>query len=190
MPDERSDHGADHESIVTREGMKERTIYLAGFSKSYAMTGWRIGYTAAHPDVVKAMAKLQGQSTSNPSSISQKAATAAFDAPREMVKGMVEEFRRRMHFVVDGLNAIPGVKCPRPRGAFYVFPDVSWYYGGNMKGSKEIAEYLLEEGKVAAVHGGPFGADRHLRISFANSMANLEKAVTRIREALGKLKKG
>ena len=105
---------------------------------------------------------------------------------------MVAEFRRRMEFVVKGLNDIPGVKCPRPRGAFYVFPDVSAHFGKSHGGRKianstELATYLLEVGGVAAVSGAPFGADRHIRISFATSMANLEKAVRRIGEALGKL---
>ena len=113
-------------------------------------------------------------------------------ALRTIVTDMVAEFRRRMEFVVKGLNDIPGVKCFRPKGAFYVFPDVSAHYGKSHAGKKisnsaEMANYLLEVGRVAAVSGAPFGADRHIRISFATSMANLEKAVTRIGEALGKL---
>ena len=176
---------------VSEEGRK-RTILINGVSKTYAMTGWRIGYTAAHPDVIKAMTKLQGQSTSNPVSIAQKAAAEAFLAPREIVTDMVKEFRRRMEFVVTSLNAIPGVTCFRPRGAFYVFPDVSKHYGRSFNGRKitdslTLAEFLLEEGKVAAVAGGPFGADAHIRISFATSMENLEKALSRIRDALAKL---
>ena len=174
------------------EAGRRRTVLVNGVSKTYAMTGWRIGFTAGHADVIKAMTKLQGQSTSNPSSISQKAATQAFLAPREIVKDMVAEFARRMDFVVKELNAIPGVTCFRPRGAFYVFPDVSAHIGKSFKGRKmtdsaAIAEFLLEEGKVAAVSGGPFGAEGHIRISFATSMENLKKATARIREALAKL---
>jgi aspartate aminotransferase len=177
---------------ISEEG-KIHTILVNGASKTYAMTGWRIGYTAALPEIIAAMNKLQGQSTSNPSSISQAAASAAFKAPRELVTGMVAEFAKRMNYVVAGLNAIPGVKCPRPRGAFYVFPDMSSYFGKRhenrvIDGSSGIAEYLLEVGRVAAVPGAPFGAPKHVRISFANSMANLERAIARIGEALGKLK--
>ncbi|HVO31592.1 MAG TPA: pyridoxal phosphate-dependent aminotransferase [bacterium] len=171
---------------------KAHTILVNGVSKTYAMTGWRIGFAAGDARVVKAMSTLQGQSTSNPTSIAQVAAAAAFLAPREIVTGMVAEFRKRMEYVVGALNAIPGVKCPRPRGAFYVFPDLSAHYGKKHAGkpitnSTEMAAYLLEVGRVAAVAGGPFGADRHIRISFATSMANLEKAVARIGDALGKL---
>lgn len=178
---------------ISPEG-RARTIVVNGVSKTYAMTGWRIGYVAAPPSIVAAMGKLQGQSTSNPSSISQKAAIAALEAPRELVRGMVDEFAARMDLVVNGLNAIPGVRCPRPKGAFYVFPDVSAHFGKKTPGGKAIdgsmalTEYLLEHAKVAAVPGGPFGAEAHLRISFANSRANLEKAIARIGEALGKLR--
>jgi aspartate aminotransferase len=174
------------------EAGRRRTILVNGVSKTYAMTGWRIGYTAAHADIIKAMTKLQGQSTSNPSSISQKAAAEAFLAPREIVKDMVAEFARRMEFVVGELNSIPGVSCYRPRGAFYVFPDVSGNFGKSYGGRKitdsfQMADFLLEEGKVAAVAGTPFGAEGHIRISFATSMENLKKACSRIREAMAKL---
>jgi len=174
------------------EAGRRRTLLVNGVSKTYAMTGWRIGYTAGNADVIKAMTKLQGQSTSNPSSISQKAAVEAFLAPRAIVTDMVKEFARRMEFVVGELNAIPGVSCFRPRGAFYVFPDVSAHFGKSFGGKKladsaAIAEFLLEEGKVAAVSGAPFGAEGHIRISFATSMENLKKATSRIREALAKL---
>jgi aspartate aminotransferase len=176
---------------ISPEG-KARTLLVNGVSKTYAMTGWRIGFTAGDARVIKAMSTLQGQSTSNPTSIAQVAATTAFLAPRSIVTDMVAEFRRRMEFVTAGLNAIPGVKCSRPKGAFYVFPDVSSWYGRSAAGtpitnSVEMANYLLEVGKVAVVAGGPFGADKHVRISFATSMGHLEKAVSRIGEALGKL---
>lgn len=175
------------------EAGKRRTILVNGVSKSYAMTGWRIGYAAAHPDVIQAMTKLQGQSTSNPTSISQKAAVEALLAPREIVRSMTGEFARRMELVVRALDDIPGVRCFRPRGAFYVFPDVSAHYGKSYGGKKvtdsfTMSEYLLEEGKVAAVAGAPFGSDANIRISFATSMANLEKATSRIRDALAKLR--
>ena len=171
---------------------KAHTILVNGVSKTYAMTGWRIGFTAGDARVIKAMGTLQGQSTSNPTSIAQVAAAAAFLADRSIVTDMVAEFRRRMEFVVKGLNDIPGVKCFRPRGAFYVFPDVSAHFGKSHAGKKithsgELANYLLEVGRVAAVSGAPFGADGHIRISFATSMSNLEKAISRIGEALGKL---
>lgn len=174
------------------EAGRRRTVLVNGVSKTYAMTGWRIGYTAGNADVIKAMTKLQGQSTSNPSSISQKAAVEAFLGPRDVVKLMVAEFARRMEFVVGDLNSIPGVSCFRPRGAFYVFPDISAHFGKSFGGKKitnsaEMADFLLEEGKVAAVSGAPFGAEGHIRISFATSMENLQKATSRIREALAKL---
>lgn len=171
---------------------RRRTVLVNGVSKTYAMTGWRIGYAAGNADIVKAMTKLQGQSTSNPSSISQKAAVEAFLGPRDVVKLMVSEFARRMEFVVKELSSIPGVSCFRPRGAFYVFPDVSGHFGKSYGGRKvtdsaSLAEFLLDEGKVAAVSGAPFGAEGHIRISFATSMENLQKATARIREALAKL---
>lgn len=182
--------GAEHASIATVSGeMKRMTIVVNGLSKSHAMTGWRIGYAAGPADIVKAMTSIQSQSTSNPNSIAQKAAVAALTGPQDFLAGMLEEFDKRRRYLVAELNAIDGVSARMPAGAFYAFPKTSGLYGRSEKvgNSSDLALYLLKEALVALVPGDAFGDDAHVRISYATSMAGIEKAVGRIKEAVGKL---
>lgn len=172
--------------------LKSLAIVVNGVSKTYAMTGWRIGYAAGAEEIIAAMTKYQSQNTSNPTSIAQKAAVEALNGPQESVAVMQREFQRRRDWIWERLNAIPGVACLKPQGAFYVFPDVSHYYGRSFGGkavnnSAEMATYLLDESNVALVPGGDFGHDGHIRISYATSMGQIEKGVERIHEALLKL---
>ena len=168
----------------------EKVLTFQSCSKTYAMTGWRIGYTAGDEKVIKAMGKLQGQSTSNPCSISQAASIEALTGPHDDVKEMVRQFEKRRDIVVKRLTAIPGVACNKPKGSFYSFPDFSSLYGkkdGNGKtlnGSLEFTEYLLTTKKVAIVPGIAFGADNHARLSFAASLDKIEEGIKRIQEAV------
>ncbi len=173
--------------------LKRISIVINGVSKSYSMTGWRIGYAAGSEEIVSAMTKYQSQNTSNPTSISQKAAVEALNGPQESVGMMAREFQKRRDLVVERLTAIPGVTCLNPQGAFYVFPNVGSYYGRSfgekvIRNSAEMATYLLDEANVALVPGGDFGHDDHISISYATSMEQIEKGVERIRLALLKLK--
>lgn len=173
--------------------LKRISIVINGVSKSYSMTGWRIGYAAGSEEIVSAMTKYQSQNTSNPTSIAQKAAVEALNGPQEGVGMMAREFQKRRDLIVEKLTAIPGVTCLMPQGAFYVFPDVGSYYGRSYDGkvirnSAEMATYLLDEANVALVPGGDFGHDDHIRISYATSMEQIEKGVERIRLALLKLR--
>lgn len=172
--------------------LKDRVIVVNGVSKAYAMTGWRIGYAAGPEDIVAAINKIQSQNTSNPTSISQKAAVEAFRGDQSVVDKMVVEFQKRKDFIVDALNDIPGVKCFSPEGAFYVFPNVSKIYGRSYKGKKitsspELIDYLLDEANVAAVPGAAFGNDDHIRLSYATSLKNIEEGIKRIKNAISKL---
>jgi aspartate aminotransferase len=172
--------------------VQENCVVINGVSKSYAMTGWRIGYIAASADIVKQMGKLQGQSTSNPASISQAASIAALNESEVDVKRMVGEFQKRRNALFDWLLDIPGVTCYKPVGSFYTFPDFSAFYGKSFNGktvggSITLAEFLLEEGKVALVPGIAFGADNNLRMAFAASMDVIRQGVERIAEALVRL---
>ena len=174
------------------EDLKRVSLVVNGVSKTYAMTGWRIGYAAGSEEIIAAMTKYQSQNTSNPTSIAQKAAVEALNGPQDGVAAMVQEFQKRRDVIVAGLNAIPGVTCLKPLGAFYVFPDVSSYYGRSLggktiAGSAEMATYLLDEANVALGPGGEFGHEDHIRISYATSMEQIEKGVARISEALLKL---
>jgi aspartate aminotransferase len=145
------------------------------------MTGWRIGFALAPAPIVDGMGKLQSHSTSNPTSIAQKAAVEALMGPQDSVATMLAEYRKRRDFVVRRLRAIPGVECVEPRGAFYAFPDVGVAMGRNgMAGSAAFAERLLAESHVAVVPGEAFGTDRHVRISYATSMTELERGLERI----------
>jgi aspartate aminotransferase len=169
--------------------LHDRTMVLNGVSKAYAMTGWRIGYCAGPARIIAAMDNIQSQSTSNPTSISQVAAEAALNGDQSCIQPMLTAFRERHRFVVDGLNAIPGVKCVDSGGAFYAFPDVSaaiakLHAAGKIPAANDLAlsEYLLEHG-VALVPGSAFGAEGCIRISFATSMDNLKKAIERIAKA-------
>lgn len=180
--------GAEHVSIASfGPEIKARTIVVNAVSKSYAMTGWRIGYAGGPTEVIKAITKLQGQSTSNPCSIAQHAAIEALTGPQDALAIMHVEFDKRRKRLVEGLNAIDGITCKMPTGAFYAFPNVSALYKGDIKGSEDFAMYLLNEAKVALVHGAAFGNDNHVRISYATSMEDIEKALSRISEALEKL---
>ena len=177
---------------VTPE-LKPRTILVNGVSKTYAMTGWRIGYACGPRELMGAMTKLQSQSTSNPTSIAQKAAVEALNGPQDAVAAMVVEFEQRRTYIVERLNAIPGVTCFKSTGAFYVFPNFSAVYGKSFNGktinnSTEFAAYLLEEAKVALVPGVAFGADKYARLSYAISMENIKKGVDRIEAAIKNLR--
>jgi len=178
--------------LQLRPDLRERTLVVNSVSKTYAMTGWRIGYTAAPAHVIKAMATLQGQMTSNPSSVAQAAAVQALSGPQDAVTHMVREFGRRAEFVVDRLRAIPNVVCPKPEGAFYVFPNIAAYLnrtagGVVLKTGDDLAAYLIDSAHVAVVGGTDFGYPDHIRISYANSMENLERGLDRIDAALRKL---
>lgn len=162
-----------------------RTITINGVSKAYAMTGWRIGYCGGPKEIITAMSTIQGQSTSNASSISQKAAIAALSGDQECVAKMNEAFKARHDFIVAGLNSLPGVSCLQGAGTFYAFADASKAISAQgCRDDGEFAELLLNEGGVAVVPGGGFGAPGHIRLSFACSMQTLEKAVDRMRKVL------
>ena len=185
---------AKHCSISTLgEEIRALTIVVNGVSKTYSMTGWRIGYAAASKEIIAGMDKVQGQEVSHPSSISQKAAVAALDGPQEVVAQMRVEFDARRRYMVERLNALEGVRCSLPQGAFYAYPDVSVYFGRRagervLADSVELCAYLLEEAKVACVPGAGFGTHPHIRLSYATSMQNIERAMDRIAEALGRLR--
>jgi len=172
--------------------IKARTFVINGVSKSHAMTGWRMGYTAGPANVVKAMSDIQSQSTSNVCSITQMASIAALNGPEDFLKGMLTEFDKRRRYMVERLNKMPGVSCLMPVGAFYAFPNVSALYGKSAGGRKidssaDMAAYLLEDANVALVHGKAFGDDRFIRLSYATSMENIEKGLNRIEQALARL---
>jgi aspartate/methionine/tyrosine aminotransferase len=174
------------------EKVKKKTIVINGFSKAYAMTGWRLGYAAGPKDVIEAANKIQGHSTSNASSISQHAGLEALTGPQNEISKMRSEFEKRRNFVLQKLESIPGISFQKPSGAFYVFPNVSSYFGKVFNGKKisdsyELAYYLLSEAQVALIPGGAFGSDNHIRISYSTSMENLEKGMARISDALNKL---
>ncbi|MFH1090467.1 MAG: pyridoxal phosphate-dependent aminotransferase [Pseudomonadota bacterium] len=172
--------------------LKRRTIIAHGVAKTYAMTGWRIGFLAAPKEVASAVTKLQSQSTSNPCSIAQKAALAALTGPEDSIREMVAAFDERRRYLVAELNRMAGITCFKPGGAFYVFPDFSSYYGkqhaqSRLRGSDDLAAYLLEEGRTAVVPGSGFGEEACLRFSYAASMENIQRGLSRIAEALNKL---
>jgi aspartate aminotransferase len=173
-------------------GLRERAVIVNGVSKTYAMTGWRIGYALGPSDVIAAAAKIQSQSTSNPTSIAQAAALEAVRGQQEEVAVMVREFQKRRDAIVEGLNAIEGFRCRKPEGAFYVFPNIAALLGSTGLGKKlntpcDLTDYLLEEAKVAAVPGEDFGSPAHIRFSYATSLRDIETGCTRIREAVKKL---
>ena len=181
-----------HESIAQFPGMKERTIIVNGVSKAYAMTGWRIGYIAAPEWIVKGCNKLQGQYTSGPCSVSQKAAEAAYIGSQDCVEEMRKAFERRRDLIVRLAKDIPGLEVNVPNGAFYLFPKCSSFYGKSYNGRKienstDLAMYLLEEGHVATVGGDAFGSPECFRMSYATSDENIIEAMTRIKTVLGKL---
>jgi len=182
-----------HESIAQFENVRERVVIINGVSKGYAMTGWRLGWIAAPKWIASACNTLQGQYTSGPCSVTQKAAEAAYTGDQSCVETMRVAFERRKKLVVDLARQIPGLKTNDPQGAFYIFPDCSSFYGKSFNGktiqnSGDLAMYLLEEGHVACVGGGAFGAPDCIRMSYATSDENLVKAFGWIKEALAKLK--
>jgi len=185
--------GFKHISIASLgDEIKQRTIVVNGVSKSYAMTGWRIGFAAGPKEIISAMNNIQSQSTSNPTSIAQKAAVEALTGPQDFVHQMVSEFDRRRVCMTEWLQRIKGITCLRPVGAFYVFTDVSYYYGKNfndrqINSSLDLSSYLLEETGVAVVPGEAFGDDRCIRLSYAVSIENIEKGLQRIEDALTNL---
>jgi aspartate aminotransferase len=170
-------------SIASLPGAKETVLVAGSLSKTYAMTGWRIGFGLVPPAIVQAMTKLQSHSTSNPCSISQKAAVEAVRGPQESVGIMLAEYRKRRDFVVARLRAIPGVLCNEPQGAFYVYPNVSVAIGKNgIANTLQFSERLLAEAHVAVVPGEAFGTDKHIRISYATSLKELERGLERIQQ--------
>ena len=182
-----------HESLAQFTDLKERIILINGLSKGFAMTGWRLGYIAANVDVAKACEKLQGQFTSATCSITQKAAVVALTTDLKPSMEMAEEFTRRRAKVMEIIKDVPGIKCSEPEGAFYIFPDVSSYYGKSdgedvITNSADFSMYLLNKAHVSSVMGEAFGEPKCVRFSFANSMVNIERAWVRIIDALAKLK--
>ncbi|WP_437921377.1 pyridoxal phosphate-dependent aminotransferase [Sphingobacterium sp. LRF_L2] len=182
-----------HESIAQFDSVKDRVIIVNGFSKAYAMTGWRLGYIAANKEIAAANDKLQGQTTSGTCSIAQRAGIIAYQDGLESVQKMKEAFIRRRQLVYDLLNDIPGVKTNLPEGAFYFFPEISSFFGkkdaqGNViKDSSDLALYLLNEGHIATVGGDSFGNNNYIRLSYAASDENLKEALRRMKVALGNL---
>jgi len=181
-----------HNIVALYPALRERAIIVNGVSKTYAMTGWRIGYALGPSDVIAAASKIQSQSTSNPTSIAQAAALEAIRGQQDEVAVMVREFHKRRDLIVDKLNAIGGIACRKPEGAFYVFPNISGLLGKTGRGKKlgspcDLADYLLEEVQVAGVPGEDFGSHEHIRFSYATSLADIERGCERIRQAALKL---
>lgn len=182
-----------NESIAQFTDLKDRVVVINGLSKGFAMTGWRLGFTASNVEIARACEKLQGQFTSGTNSIAQKSAVVALTADLAPSHEMVKEFAKRRVRTMELVKAIPGLKCFEPQGAFYIFPDVSAYYGKSdgtttIKNSADFSMYLLNTAHVSSVMGDAFGEPACVRFSFANSMANIEKAWGRIKDALAKLK--
>lgn len=182
-----------HNLVALAPSLRDRIVIVNGVSKAYAMTGWRIGYALGSADVITAAGKIQSQSTSNPTSIAQAAALEAIRGPQESVAMMVGEFQKRRNVIVERLNNIDGVRCLKPQGAFYVFPNIAEFFGKTASGKKlaspcDIADYLLEEAKVAAVPGEDFGSTAHIRLSYATSLENIEEGCRRMRHAFGKIR--
>ena len=170
-------------TIAQINALKNRTLTMNGVSKSYSMTGWRIGYGAGPKDIIKAMAKIQSQSTTNPSSISQAAAVEALNGNQYFIKIRSNSFKERRDFVIKSINNIKGLSCLKPNGAFYIFPNCKNLLGKKtkLKTDKEFVEKLLEKAEVAVVQGSAFGLEGYFRISYATSMDNLKKAMDRIK---------
>ena len=170
-------------TIAEIKELKDRTLTMNGVSKSYSMTGWRIGYAAGPVEIIKAISKIQSQSTSNPSSISQAAAVEALNGTQDFIKTRADSFKERRNFVVDSLNNIKGITCLKPEGAFYVFPSCKGLLNKKtkLKSDTEFVQKLLEQANVAVVQGSAFGLPGYFRISYATSMENLKKAMERIK---------
>jgi len=186
---EHINYGTPHFSFATIPSMYDRTITVNGVAKAFAMTGWRIGYIGAPEWIAKACNKMQGQITSGANCIAQRATIAALQAPPSEIKYMVEEFEQRRDLILQLLGEIPGLKLNRPEGAFYVFPDVSAYFGKTLAGTpindaNDVALYILEKAHVATVSGAAFGAPNCIRISYAASQEEIKTAIGRIQKAL------
>ena len=175
-------------SIAALPDAKETVVVAGSLSKTYAMTGWRIGFALAPAPLIGAMLKLQSHSTSNPTSIAQKAAVEAVHGPQDSVPLMLAEYRRRRDFVIERLRAIPGVSIAMPKGAFYAYPNVSVAYGGGIRNSLEFSSALLAQAHVAVVPGEAFGTNDHVRISYATSMHELERGLDRLDQFIGGLR--
>ena len=174
--------------------IKARTIVVNTCSKAYAMTGWRIGYGAGPKAVIKAMTDVQSQVTSNPTSIAQWAAVEALSGPQDEIAKMAGEFDRRRRVIIEGLNAIPGVRCVMPKGAFYAFPNISGLFGkrskgGVLRGSADVCAFLLDEARIATVAGVDFGSDAHIRLSYATSLENIKEGLARMDAAVRSLQR-
>lgn len=187
-----SNQTGKYESIAQFDYVKDRVIIINGLSKGFAMTGWRLGYLAAHPDIAKACEKIQGQMTSGTNSITQRAAITALDSSLKATYEMLKEFKRRKARVTELLKELPHVKCMEPQGAFYIFPDVRYYFGKKhgdevINNSSDLCMYLLNNAHISTVSGDAFGQPGYIRISFANSMENIEQGFKRIKDGLGKL---
>lgn len=187
--------GARHVSIASLgDEVKARTFVAGSTSKTYAMTGWRLGYVAGPKEVIKAMIDLQSQSTSAPSSVSQKTALAALLGPQEPVEAMRHEFDKRRRYLLERLQGIAGVTCVPPQGTFYAFPNVSAFYGKKIprgrkiSGSADLTAHLLREARVTVVPGADFGSDKHIRLSYCMSMEQIGEGLERIARALGQLR--
>jgi aspartate aminotransferase len=190
---EHINYSGEHQSIAQFGSLRDRVVVVNGFSKGYAMTGWRLGYIAAPKALAQACEKFQGQFTSGANSIAQRAAITALNGTQEPTHEMVKAFRKRRDFVVSALRDMPGVQVNEPKGAFYVFPDISSFFGAGdgtteIGNDEDMSMYLLYNAHVSTVNGGAFGDDRCIRISFATSMDKLEEAMRRMKEALGKLR--
>ena len=184
--------GRPHVSLASFPEIKDQVVVINGVSKAYAMTGWRIGYAAGPRDVISAMTKIQGHSTSNPNTIAQWASVEALSKDSEEVRNMVAEFHKRRDYVYKRLSAMPGIHCERPEGTFYIFPKISNYFGKtyrsyNILNSFDFCQFLLEEEGVALIPGGAFGMDSFARISFATSFQELEEGMNRIERGIKKL---
>ncbi|MDR1195414.1 MAG: pyridoxal phosphate-dependent aminotransferase [Endomicrobium sp.] len=169
--------------------VKEITVVVNGVSKAFSMTGWRIGYAAGNKEIIAGMSKIQSQSTSNPTSISLKAAVEALNGKQDAVEMMRTEFEKRRNYIVERLNKIDGISCIKPNGAFYVFPNVSALMGKNLGGKiinndMELADYLLEKAKIAVVPGSSFGAEGYIRLSYAASITMIEEGMNRLESAI------
>jgi aspartate aminotransferase len=182
-----------HNLIGLCPGLRERTILINGVSKTYAMTGWRIGYALGPREVISAAAKIQSQSTSNPTSIAQAAALEAICGPQDEIPAMVREFEKRRDLIVAKLNAVGGLTCLKPQGAFYAFPNVRELFrtapnGKRLASPCDVADYFLEQAKVAVVPGEDFGSNEHIRFSYATSLEDIEKGCSRIEDAVARLR--
>ena len=178
----------EHVSIASlSKEIRDITFTVNAFSKAYSMTGWRLGWVAAPEDYIKKLTIVQSQTTSNPTSFAQYGGLAALEDKGKFPAMMKEEFRKRRDYVVNEFLSIEGITCPVPKGAFYVFPNVSAYIKGEIKNDIDLTEYLLEEARVAVVPGSAFGKEGYIRLSYATSMENIKEGMKRIKEALKKL---